>query len=82
MNGRQFLTALRDGRGFSRLVPYPKGEPEAPMTQAEVEAKFRDLAHVAITPEAANQVIALVNGLDRATGVAPLMAAITQGLRN
>ncbi|WP_431283619.1 MmgE/PrpD family protein [Humitalea sp. 24SJ18S-53] len=74
--------ALRDGRGFSRLVPYPKGEPEAPMTQAEVETKFRDLAHVAITPDAANQVIALVNGLDRATGVASLMAAITKGLRN
>lgn len=73
--------ALRDGRAFTRLVPYPKGEPEAPMSQAEVERKFRDLAHVAITPAAADRVIALVDGLDRAEGVAALTAAITDGLR-
>ncbi len=72
--------ALRDGRAFSRLVPFPKGEPEAPMSQAEIETKFRDLAHVAITAEAAEEVIALMGTLDRGAGVAPILDAITRGL--
>jgi 2-methylcitrate dehydratase PrpD len=78
----EISVALRDGRGFARLVPYPKGEPEAPMRQDEVETKFRDLAQVAITPAAAERVIALVRGLDAAAGVAPVLAAITEGLRD
>ena len=76
----EIQVALRDGRDFLRHVPYPKGEPEAPMSQAEVETKFRDLAHVAITPAAAERVIALVRELDGAASIAPLMAAITDGL--
>ena len=72
--------ALHDGRAFSRLVPFPKGEPEAPMSQAEIQTKFRDLAHVAITAAAAEEVIALVDALDRGAGVAPIIQAITRGL--
>lgn len=48
---------LGDGRRFERYVPYPKGEPEAPMSHAEIEAKFRDLAAVAIDAAAADQVV-------------------------
>lgn len=33
-----------DGRSFAHEVDYPKGEPENPMTRAEVEAKFASLA--------------------------------------
>jgi 2-methylcitrate dehydratase PrpD len=70
---------LRDGRRFDRLVPYPKGEPEAPMSPQEIEAKFRDLASMAITEQAADKVIAAVWALDRETGLAPLIAAIAGG---
>lgn len=73
---------LRDGRMLARHIPYPKGEPEAPMSRDEVETKFRDLAHVAITPAAADEVIALVRDLDQSATIAPVMQAITRGLKN
>jgi 2-methylcitrate dehydratase PrpD len=72
---------LRDGRRLARLVPYPKGEPEAAMTDAEVEAKFRDLARDAITAAAQDAVITAVRGLDAAPDVAALVAAIQSGLK-
>jgi 2-methylcitrate dehydratase PrpD len=72
---------LRDGRHFDRHVPYPKGEPEAPMSHREIEAKFRDLASVAITGPSTDKVIAAVWALDKEAGLSPLMAAIAGGLR-
>lgn len=35
---------MRDGRQFSNKVKYPKGHPKKPMTDDEVEEKFRRLA--------------------------------------
>lgn len=35
---------LSDGSTLSNRVDYPKGEPENPLTQVELEAKFRELA--------------------------------------
>lgn len=72
---------LQDGRRFSRRIPYPKGEPEAPMRRDEIEAKFRDLARAAITEAAASAVIAAVDDLDRSPGVASLLGAVTNGLK-
>lgn len=73
--------SLRDGRDLSRLVPYPKGEPEAPMSDAEVEAKFRDLAGVAITDAAASAVIDAVRRMESSNGTGTIVAAIAGGLR-
>ena len=72
---------LRDGRSFERLVPYPKGEPEAPMTESEIEDKFRDLATVAVTEEAADAIIRAVHALDRSAGVDALLDTIAGGLK-
>jgi 2-methylcitrate dehydratase PrpD len=78
----EIRVTLRDGRGFRRHVPYPKGEPEAPMSQAEVEAKFRDLAGPVLTDAAAAAVISAIRSLDTAPGLAPLMNAIAGGMRD
>jgi 2-methylcitrate dehydratase PrpD len=72
---------LRNGRDVTRMVPYPKGEPEAPMSGTEVEAKFRDLAGVAITDAAATAVIEAVRRMDSSNGTGAVVAAITGGLR-
>ena len=61
-----------DGRHFERHVAYPKGEPEAPMSQAEVEAKFLSLAAEAMPETRARSVIDMVAGLDKAPGLNPL----------
>jgi 2-methylcitrate dehydratase PrpD len=72
---------LRDGRSFERLVPYPKGEPEAPMTGSEIEDKFRDLATVAVTEAAVDTIIRAVHALDRSPGPGALLDAIAHGLK-
>jgi 2-methylcitrate dehydratase PrpD len=69
---------LRDGRSFERLVPYPKGEPEFPMSQDEVEAKFRDLAAGIITDADATSIIAAVDELERCADVRALLVPLTR----
>jgi len=61
-----------DGRAFERHVAYPKGEPEAPMSQTEVEAKFLSLAAEAMPETRARAVIDAVAGLDKAPDLGPL----------
>lgn len=77
----EIRVTLRDGRTFDRRIAYPKGEPEAPMSETEVERKFRDLAGTAITEDAATAVIAAVRGIDTNADVAPILRAINKGLR-
>ena len=78
----EVCVVLRDGREATRRIDYPKGEPEVPMSQTEVEAKFRDLAGVAITDAAATQVIEAMRVMDRSGGLLPMLRAISDGLRN
>jgi 2-methylcitrate dehydratase PrpD len=73
---------LSDGRRFVRHVPHPKGEPEAPMSRAEIEGKFYDLAMAAITRPAAERVIEAVWDLDRQPGIGRVLDAIASGLHN
>lgn len=73
---------LRDGRSLERLVPYPKGEPEAPMTESEIQQKFHELATVAVTDAAAVEIIRAVDALDESPDLVPLLDAITRGLKS
>ncbi|MDP7651071.1 MAG: MmgE/PrpD family protein [Rhodospirillales bacterium] len=61
-----------DGRNFERHVAQPKGEPEAPMSPAEVEAKFLGLATEAMPKTQARSIIETVAKLDTAPGLGPL----------
>ncbi|MDP6786165.1 MAG: MmgE/PrpD family protein [Rhodospirillales bacterium] len=61
-----------DGRAFERHVAHPKGEPEAPMSPAEIEAKFLSLATEAMPEARARAVIEMVADLDKVAGLGPL----------
>ena len=63
---------MTDGRTFERHVANPKGEPEAPMSQAEVEAKFLGLAAEAMPEDRARSIITAVTALDKAPGLGRL----------
>ena len=45
--GAEVHVFLKDGRELSYTVFYPKGEPENPMSDAEIERKFKSLARYA-----------------------------------
>ncbi|MCC7047056.1 MAG: MmgE/PrpD family protein [Alphaproteobacteria bacterium] len=71
----------RDGRSFKRYIPYPKGEPEVPMSRAEVEAKFRDLAGAAIDGAAADRAVSAIWTLEGQESLAGLLGPIAAASR-
>ena len=74
--GMESMISLRtaDGRVIERNVPYPKGEPENPMTWEEMQAKFTEWSRPVIGSERAAQVIESVASLESLTSMSELTA--------
>ena len=62
-----------DGRTFSTRLDFPKGDPRNPLTDAEIEAKFRALAAPVITEEASGRLMDAVWNLEGLASVTELM---------
>lgn len=67
---------LKDRRVHERYIPYPKGEPEAPMSDAEVEKKFMDLATLSISADRASDIVEEVSRLDRTRDISRPMSLL------
>ena len=63
---------MKDGRVFEKTVKYPRGHAGNPMTDEEVEQKFRTLARGAIPEKLQNKLLAELWSLDRAAKVTNL----------
>ena len=57
---------LRDGRTAGLLQPTRKGDPDAPLSDAELEAKFIELASPVIGIDAARELVGSLWNVDRA----------------
>lgn len=58
VRGARVVIFLKDGKEYDALCMYPKGEPENPLTQEELEEKFRGLAmYGGITKDECDEVI-------------------------
>ena len=66
----------RDGRVASRRVDWPKGYPQNPVSQADLERKFRDLASVAVDAATAERIVEAVVGLEQVARVDDLLALV------
>jgi 2-methylcitrate dehydratase PrpD len=53
MRAARVRIALDDGRTLEHFAPYRKGDPEAPLSDAELDDKFDELATPVIGPDAA-----------------------------
>jgi 2-methylcitrate dehydratase PrpD len=58
---------LEGGQRFEKLVRYPKGDPENPLSWEEMAAKFRALAGAVLTPERCDEIIAAISTAKPAT---------------
>ena len=67
----------RDGQTLSVMVEQRRGSAEHPLARAEVEAKFRRLAALALSPGDIDAVIGSVGELERQTNLKPLLDLIT-----
>jgi 2-methylcitrate dehydratase PrpD len=78
---RQFVgdveLTLTDGRVLRERQGRPRGGPEAPLTRAEVEAKFRGNAGLVLPPDQVDAAIRAVDGLAAGASLAELLASLT-----
>jgi 2-methylcitrate dehydratase len=63
----------KDGRAVSKQLDYPKGDPRNPLSDAEIEEKFRALAEGVLSGKAQDKLIRAIWNLERCTSVSRLM---------
>jgi 2-methylcitrate dehydratase PrpD len=56
---------MADGEVIEQRNDYASGSSRNPMTQAQIEEKFRDCATQAVSPDTAGKILAAVNALPR-----------------
>jgi 2-methylcitrate dehydratase PrpD len=65
MRAARVAVTLRDGRVLEHFAPYRKGDPEAPLSDAELEDKFAELAGPVIGTEATATLLQRLWQVDR-----------------
>jgi len=65
MRAARLCITLQDGRTLEHFAPYRKGDPEAPLSDAELNDKFRELAAPVIGVGSAHQLLEQLWRLDR-----------------
>jgi 2-methylcitrate dehydratase len=75
--GRAGMTEIRTRRRgiFKQRVEWPKGDPRNPMTDQELEEKFRNMAEKFMTERQIKKVIAAVYGMETLDDINKLMRA-------
>jgi 2-methylcitrate dehydratase len=63
----------KDGQTFSKQLDFPKGDPRNPLSDAEIEEKFRALAEGVLTKKAQDKLLAAIWDLENAGSVTKLM---------
>ena len=69
---------LNDGRVLSHFQPTRKGDPEMPLSDAELEAKFFELSEPAIGTQAARGLLARLWRIDSTDDVGLVPQALAQ----
>jgi 2-methylcitrate dehydratase PrpD len=67
---------LRDGRTFTSIKYFPKGDPQEPLTPAEIEAKFLANASARYQDADARRLVTMIRGLGSTSDTAPLFALL------
>src|SRR5271167_380462 len=63
-----------DGRKLSKQLDYPKGDPRNPLSDAEIEEKFRALAEGVLSKKAQDKLISAIWNLEKCASVSKLIA--------
>ena len=73
----QIDVTTRSGQRFTERAEYPKGHARNPMTDADVETKFRDLAGDGLGAQRANAALQTLWRLDEAPRAGVVLDALT-----
>jgi 2-methylcitrate dehydratase len=66
-----------DGKSFELRMDYPKGDPREPMTQEDLDMKFRALATGCMSDKRMDEIKAAIFDLDKAARLDELMGLLT-----
>ena len=73
-NGCRVIVTLEDGRVYEGYTPFAKGEPEFPMTEAELKTKFETLSRPILPPNRAEEIFDFCMALETAQDVGALLS--------
>ena len=71
------IVKLINGKEFEKRIDHPRGHPMNPMTDEEVEAKFKKLTKPLLTEKQQAEVISLAWKLDELTTISKIIKAAT-----
>jgi len=71
---------MRDGRVVEDRRTCAKGDPDDPLTRAEIQDKLRTAARGSLRPEQVARIVELIDGLEQLADVRELAAAVRAGL--
>ena len=77
MTPLEMRVKLRNGEILSQRIEAAKGEPENPLSQAELSAKFKDCASAALSLKEVDKVLELASNLESLKDITPLMEILT-----
>lgn len=76
MRSAHVAVRLKDGREFAYFQPHRVGDPEAPLSDAQISEKFIELATPVIGSERAASLLAQLWGVDEVTNLQSLQLAL------
>jgi len=73
----EITVKLRDGRTLNRRCDHTRGSAAVPLTQSELDYKFRDCASSRLAPAAIERALQMLHEIDRLPNLDGLMSALT-----
>lgn len=70
-----------DGKHYETEVAIPKGDPQNPLSEAELVSKFMTLATPVLGKEGAEQILAMIQGLEKLGDIRELSALLNKAAR-
>ena len=67
---------LKNGASFQETVLFPKGDPQDPLSAAEIETKFRDNVATMLSPAGAGKLLDAIHALPEARNVNELVSRL------
>lgn len=67
---------IKDGSKYETFIRHPKGDPENPLTEGELIAKFKSLAGRIISPEKTQDLFHYIGRLEEVKNIGKLMAQL------
>ena len=74
---QEIVVKLANGNEYAYRVDAPKGDPQNPMTDEELSAKFRDCARCLLSETKIENMLEMVNKLDSLDNISKLMELVT-----